>query len=314
MVTGLDSVKKIGNKFNQKDLSIINTPQRNELIVEKYKEKAGDRRGLIFTNDINHCVDLHDAFVEGGFTTSFIVSDTALCPDREQRLADFYTGKTQIMVNVNILVEGYDNPDIGCVVLARPTMSKVAFTQMVGRTMRLKSDKVTYKDALILDIVDNTSKHNLINTETIEKGNTIEDKIFIPEEEKISLIKLREENQRRLELEIAKDQHVELFKVPEVKISGEWMKDDCTLPQIKYLKILGYDTENNVYTKGMARKIISSASASKRQIAEVRSYGYDVSGGICKGQYAKILIEHKKRDSAKKAVKKGRYVPFRGIN
>lgn len=45
-------------------------------------------------------------------------------------------GEVQVLCNVNILTEGYDDPYINCILLARPTRSKGLLLQMVGRGLR----------------------------------------------------------------------------------------------------------------------------------------------------------------------------------
>jgi ATP-dependent helicase IRC3 len=42
-----------------------------------------------------------------------------------------------VLCNCNLLTEGYDNWRVSCIILARPTMSEILFTQMVGRGLRL---------------------------------------------------------------------------------------------------------------------------------------------------------------------------------
>ena len=45
-------------------------------------------------------------------------------------------GKSQVLINVNILTEGVDLPQTKTVFLARPTVSKILMTQMAGRALR----------------------------------------------------------------------------------------------------------------------------------------------------------------------------------
>ena len=64
-----------------------------------------------------------------------------------------------------ILTEGADIPSIDCVLLARPTLSRNLFSQMIGRGMRL-SASTGKADCLILDLVGNCSK-GLVCTPTL---------------------------------------------------------------------------------------------------------------------------------------------------
>jgi hypothetical protein len=80
--------------------------------------------------------------------------------ERKQALADFADGKIQMLTNCMILTEGYDQPDIDCVIMARPTKSKSLYIQMIGRGTRTFPMK---KDCLILDFFDNSSRNDLAN-------------------------------------------------------------------------------------------------------------------------------------------------------
>ena len=56
--------------------------------------------------------------------------------ENEQKLEDYRNGRTQVLVNVNILTEGVDLPKTNTVFLTRPTVSTILMTQMVGRALR----------------------------------------------------------------------------------------------------------------------------------------------------------------------------------
>jgi hypothetical protein len=70
---------------------------------------------------------------------------------RSRALADFAAGRTQVITNVAVLTEGFDDPGVSCIAMARPTRSEGLYAQCVGRGTRLHPDK---KDCLILDFVD----------------------------------------------------------------------------------------------------------------------------------------------------------------
>jgi hypothetical protein len=70
---------------------------------------------------------------------------------RAAALAEFRSGKTAVLCNVAVLTEGFDDPAVSCVAMARPTRSAGLYAQCVGRGTRLDPSK---KDCLILDFVD----------------------------------------------------------------------------------------------------------------------------------------------------------------
>jgi hypothetical protein len=57
-----------------------------------------------------------------------------------------------------LLTEGFDEPRVDCVIMARPTRSKLLYAQMVGRGTRLHPVK---KDLMVIDVADNSKTHQL---------------------------------------------------------------------------------------------------------------------------------------------------------
>ena len=54
-------------------------------------------------------------------------------------LDDFRTGKLDVLLNVRMLSEGTDVPDVKTVFITRQTTSSILLTQMVGRALRGKA-------------------------------------------------------------------------------------------------------------------------------------------------------------------------------
>jgi hypothetical protein len=78
--------------------------------------------------------------------------------ERRARLARFADGELDVVTNCNVLTEGFDEPRVDCVIMARPTRSKLLYAQMVGRGTRLHPDKA---DLLVVDVADNSRTHQL---------------------------------------------------------------------------------------------------------------------------------------------------------
>ena len=63
------------------------------------------------------------------------------------------------LTNVGVLTEGFDDPGVSCIAMARPTRSEALYAQCVGRGARFGSPK---SDCLVLDFVD-LSDLSLVN-------------------------------------------------------------------------------------------------------------------------------------------------------
>ena len=78
--------------------------------------------------------------------------------DREETLAAFDRGDTNVLCNSMLLTEGWDCPSVDCIVVLRPTKIRSLYCQMVGRGTRLNPGK---EHLLLLDFLWNTERHEL---------------------------------------------------------------------------------------------------------------------------------------------------------
>jgi superfamily II DNA or RNA helicase len=129
----------------------VNTPERNAAVVAAYLEHAAGRKALAFTADVQHALDLAQAFRESGVEAAAVYGGM---PEQERReiLRAFSAGELQVVTNCAVLTEGYDEPSIDCILMARPTKSPVLYTQCIGRGTRLFPGK---QDCLVVDFFDN---------------------------------------------------------------------------------------------------------------------------------------------------------------
>lgn len=269
----LDNVRTTAGELNQKDLKeTVDTPERNKLIVDKYKELSDGLQCVVFCVDVEHAQNVCAEFVSLGYKAEFIVGDEELTPDRIDVIKRFKKGQTTILVNVMILTEGFDYPGIMTVIMACPTKSATKFFQQLGRGTRtlpgvidgidlaagrIHAIKKSAKKKLILiDIVDTTTRHRLVNTYELDKEARLEDRVFLTSERREELIASR--NKRKLNAQREKEERLNIFTIPRVKMSTSIkMVGDATEKQLETLKRNGYNVEVNHYTKAMASKIIS---------------------------------------------------------
>lgn len=160
--TSLDKVKTVGGDFNADELSdTINTPERNLLAVKAWLEHAKGRQTIGFTASIQHALDLAEMFVRNGIKAEAVWGAD---PQRAEKLARYASAETAVILNCNLLTEGYDNPATACILLTSPTKSSIVYTQRVGRGTRLSNGK---KDCLVIDLVDSSSRHSLVTLPTL---------------------------------------------------------------------------------------------------------------------------------------------------
>lgn len=154
----IGSVASRHGDFVESELaSLVDVPERNHLVVEAYQELANGRRAVVFCVNIAHVQALASAFQEAGVRAAPIWGAMSR-EDRGSVLQAFHQGELEVLTNCNVLTEGFDEPRVDCVVMARPTQSQLLYAQMVGRGTRLHDHK---SDLIVIDIVDNSSRHKL---------------------------------------------------------------------------------------------------------------------------------------------------------
>lgn len=169
----LSGVKTAMGEYTVKGLDVVcNTPRMVQRTVEEFKRICGDRPSICFAVSVAHAESLCEAFKGDGFPAEVITGKTPL-DERLQIFERFESGETQVLISVEVLTEGYDSPKASCVIMARPTLSKGLYVQMVGRGLRPWEGKT---DCIIIDIADNALTHGLIthidSWDTCEHGRS----------------------------------------------------------------------------------------------------------------------------------------------
>ena len=153
-----------GGDFIAEELSrVINTRERNRLVVENYLELAADRKALVFAADLNHARSLAEMFKTQGVSAAWVSGETPLSL-RRSFLEKLRNGELKVIVNCMVFTEGFDEPSLDAILVARPTRSLVLYCQMIGRGLRPYPGK---KNCLFIDFVDNSSKHRLISMQDL---------------------------------------------------------------------------------------------------------------------------------------------------
>lgn len=129
----------------------INTPIRNASVVAAYLQIAPQKKAIVFASGVQHANDLALSFQQKVATE--VLLGTTSEQDRLDILHRFKTGETKVLVNVGVLTEGFDEPSVEAIILARPTRSSLLYTQIVGRGTRLFEGK---QHCIIIDIADTT--------------------------------------------------------------------------------------------------------------------------------------------------------------
>ena len=127
-------------------------------IVEHWHRLADGRKTVVFATGVGHSVHIRDEFRKSGVAADHIDGSTPT-GEREAILDRLSRGEVSVVSNCAVLTEGWDQPDVSCIVLARPTRHMGLYRQMVGRVLRPAPGKV---DALVLDHAGAVFQHGFV--------------------------------------------------------------------------------------------------------------------------------------------------------
>ena len=126
-----------------------------EGIAQEMQKYCADKKTVVFLPLVKTSQKFRDILNNYGFQAAEVNGDSQ---DRAEILADFESGKYNVLCNSMLLTEGWDCPSVDCVVVLRPTKVRSLYCQMVGRGTRLSPGK---EHLLLLDFLWHTERHEL---------------------------------------------------------------------------------------------------------------------------------------------------------
>lgn len=147
-------------EYTEAGIEWANEKQRDVMTAQAllfWQNHAQRRQTIIYAVSVDHAHNLAAVFNDAGIPAGVMLGDT-LPIERDELIADFKDEKLKVLVNVALATEGFDLPDAGCVVLARPTESLALYLQMVGRGLRPKNDD---SNCTLLDLAGNSLRLGL---------------------------------------------------------------------------------------------------------------------------------------------------------
>lgn len=138
--------------FSQQQAAVITLDAEfNQAVVDRFLEASPERKAICFAQSVEQSLLLARLFNDAGVVAEHLEANTPH-EERREMYARLASGETRILVSVGTLTEGFDEPTISAIVLARPTKSLSLLVQMCGRGLRVSSGK---QDCLLLDFCEN---------------------------------------------------------------------------------------------------------------------------------------------------------------
>lgn len=126
-----------------------------ESIAEEMGKYCREKKTVVFLPLVKTSQKFRDILNDHGFHAAEVNGESQ---NRTEILEDYATGKYNVLCNSMLLTEGWDCPDVDCIVVLRPTKVRSLYCQMVGRGTRLAPGK---DHLLLLDFLWHTERHEL---------------------------------------------------------------------------------------------------------------------------------------------------------
>jgi superfamily II DNA or RNA helicase len=110
-------------------------------IVQNWLEHGDNRLTMALCVNVSHANHLMLEFQKAGVSAETITAKTKI-EERERIFQRSKEGITRVVLSVDCLTEGYDQPEMTCLINARPTKSLMRYAQGMGRVLRYLEGKV----------------------------------------------------------------------------------------------------------------------------------------------------------------------------
>jgi RNA polymerase sigma factor (sigma-70 family) len=244
----ISGVERKGKEFDEKIEGIINTQERNALIVRAYKENElfNGKRAVAYCSGRQHAKDMADLFNREGVSAAYVdafVKDQ----EREDIFLKYKQGEIKVLCNAEVLIEGFDESEAEVCINAVPTLSRVVAEQRGGRVLRrskVKDNKIGY----IIEVIDEIGQSE--NTPVLFSEVAGAAEILAPEPEK------EEEDRDKIKVTRAPRE------LSEVEVTNDMVDDPDLIMQLtnrnmrqRFDKIFEYAPKRWVHSRKLAHEL-----------------------------------------------------------
>jgi superfamily II DNA or RNA helicase len=148
---------EVDTEFDQDELAkLLDQQPFNLAAANLYKTRFNGVPGVVYAAGVRHAYNLAEAFRAEGIKAQGVSGET---PKRElaEILARYERGEIDVLINAQLLAEGWNSPRATVCVHLAPTASKRIYQQRVGRVTRRHPGK---EAGLVVDFVHPATKHD----------------------------------------------------------------------------------------------------------------------------------------------------------
>lgn len=155
-LTDLSTAETEGDYDTIKASELLMTPAIYGDVIKSWHRFANNMQTVVYCCSVKHSQKTAEIFNDAGIKAVHFDGSTPK-NERKKIVDDFRNGKFKVLVNCDLISMGFDMPDIGCVMMLRPSQSNSLYIQQSGRALRYKPNK----KAVIIDMVGNYNRFQL---------------------------------------------------------------------------------------------------------------------------------------------------------
>jgi superfamily II DNA or RNA helicase len=156
-VAAINSVPIVGGDFDQEILAkTLDHQALNQAAASLYRDRFDNTPGIVYAAGVEHAYNLAQEFRAAGLKAEAVSGRTP--PVRlAETLAAYERGEINVLINAQLLAEGWNSPRATVCMHLAPTASRRVYQQRIGRIMRLHPRK---EAGIVVDFVPKGSTHN----------------------------------------------------------------------------------------------------------------------------------------------------------
>jgi len=153
----ISSVPIVGGDYDQEILAkVLDQDIFNQAAASLYRDRFDATPGIVYAAGVDHAYNLAREFRAAGLKAEAVIGRTP--PVRlAETLAAYERGDINVLVNAQLLAEGWNSPRSTVCMHLAPTASRRVYQQRIGRIMRLAPRK---EAGVVVDFVDDAATHN----------------------------------------------------------------------------------------------------------------------------------------------------------
>jgi ribonuclease E len=156
-VAAINSVPIVGGDFDQEILAkTLDHQALNQAAASLYRDRFDNTPGIVYAAGVDHAYNLAQEFRAAGLKAEAVSGRTP--PVRlAETLAAYERGEINVLINAQLLAEGWNSPRATVCMHLAPTASKRVYQQRIGRIMRMHPRK---EAGIVVDFVPKGATHN----------------------------------------------------------------------------------------------------------------------------------------------------------